>query len=87
MTSDNADTSDNAETHISKKKFRLAGMAPSEWTRSIRAVKDTALEVYSASGVNSTHRVPYLPLIAVSPFLLVLLVSYFKQSLWRCGQL
>jgi len=25
--------------------------------------------------------------IAVSPFLLALSVSYFKQSLWRCGQL
>ena len=38
-------------------------------------------------GVNSTRHIPYCPLIAVSPSLLVLSVSYFKRSLWRCGQL
>jgi hypothetical protein len=73
------------EVNISKKYFRPGGMAPSEWTRSVRAVRDTPVADYSAPGVNSTRRVPYRPLIAVSPFLLVLSVSYFKRSLWRCG--
>jgi hypothetical protein len=71
--------------YISKKYFRPGGMAPSEWTRSVRAVRDTPVADYSAPGVNSTRRFPYRPLIAVSPFLLVLSVSYFKRSLWRCG--
>ena len=62
-------------------------MAPLEWTPSVRAVRDTPVVDFSAHGVNSTRRVPYHPLIAVSPFLLVLSVSYFKQSLWRCGRL
>jgi hypothetical protein len=72
---------------ISKKHFRLGGRAASEWTRSIRAVRDTLAADYSAPGVNTTRRVAYRPLIAVSPFLLALSVSYFKQTLWRCGQL
>jgi len=71
--------------NISKKYFHPGGMAPSEWTRSVRAVRDTPVADHSAPGVNSTRRVPYRPLIAVSPFLLVLSVSYFKRSLWRCG--
>jgi len=62
-------------------------MAPSEWTRSVRAVRDTPVADYSAPGVNTTRRVAYRPPIAVSPFLLALSVSYFKQTLWRCGQL
>jgi hypothetical protein len=72
---------------ISKKQFRLAGLAMSEWTRSVRAVRDTPVADYSAPGVNTTHPVAYRPLIALSPFLLALLVSYFKQTLWLCGQL
>jgi len=72
---------------ISKKYFRPGGMALSEWTRSVRAVRDTLVVDYSVPSVNSTRRVPYRPLIAVSPFLLFLPVSYFKRSLWRCGQL
>jgi len=71
--------------HISKKYFRPGGMAPSEWTRSVRAVTDTPVADYSAPGVDSRRRVPYRPLIAISPFLLVLSVSYLKRSLWRCG--
>jgi len=70
---------------ISKKYFRPGGMALSEWTRSVRAVRDTPVADYSAPGVNSTRRIPYRPLIAVSQVLLVLSVSYFKRSLWRCG--
>jgi hypothetical protein len=72
---------------VSKKYFRPSGMAPSEWTRSVRAVRETLVADYSAPGVNSTRRIPYHPLIAVSPFLLILSVSYFKRSLWRCGYL
>jgi len=72
---------------ISKKHFHPGGMAPSEWTRSVRAVRDTPVADYSAPGVNTTRRVAYRPPIAVSQFLLALLVSYFKHTLWRCGQL
>jgi hypothetical protein len=60
---------------ISKKHFRPGGMAPSEWTRSIRAVRDTPVADYSTPGVNATRRVAYCPTIAVSPFLLALSVS------------
>jgi len=62
-------------------------MAVLVWTRSIRAVRDTPVEDYSAPGINTTGRVPYHPPIAVSQFLLALSVSYFKQTLRRCGQL
>jgi hypothetical protein len=62
-------------------------MALSEWTRSVRAVGDTPVADYSAPGINTTCRVTYLPPIAVSSFLLALSVSYFKRTLWRCGQL
>jgi len=72
---------------ISKKYSCPGGMALSEWTNSVRAARDTPVANYSAPGVNSTRRVPYRPLIAVPPFLLILSVSYFKRSLWRCGQL
>jgi len=61
-------------------------MAASEWTRSVRAVRDTPVADYSAPGVNTTRRAAYRPPIAVSPFLLALSVSYFRQTLWRCGQ-
>ena len=67
--------------HISKKDFRPGGMAPSEWTRSVRAVRDTQMADYSAPGVNTMRRVANRPPIAVSPFLLTLSVSYFKQTL------
>jgi len=66
---------------ISKKYFIPDGMAPSEWTCSVRAVGETAVADYSAPGVNSSRRVPYRDLIAVSPFLRVLLVSFFTGSL------
>jgi len=72
---------------ISKKYFRLGGMAPSEWTRSVRAIRDTPVADCTAPGLNTTRRVAYRPPIAVLPFLLALSVSYFKRTLWRCGQL
>jgi len=40
---------------ISKKHFRPGGMAPSEWTRSVRAVRDTPVADYSTPGVNATR--------------------------------
>jgi len=64
--------------HISKKHFPPGGMAPSEWTRSVRTVRDTPVEDYSAPGANMTRRVAYHPLIAISPFLLALSESYCK---------
>ena len=72
---------------IGKQHFRPGGMAPSEWTRSVRAVTDTPVAVYSVPGVKTTRCITYRPPIAVSPFLLALSVSYVKQTLWRCGQL
>jgi len=60
---------------ISKKHFRPGGMAPSEWTLSVRAVRDTPEADYSTPGVNATRRVAYCPLNAVSPFLLAQSVS------------
>jgi len=72
---------------ISKKHFRPGGMALSERTLSVTAVRDTPVADYSVPGVNTTRRVGYRPPIAVSPFLLALLVSYFKHTVWRCGQL
>ena len=72
---------------ISKKYSSPGGKAPSEWTRSVRAVWDTPVADYSLPGFISTRHVPYRPLIALPPCLLVLLVSYCKRSLWYCGQL
>ena len=56
-------------------------MAPSEWTRSVRAVRDTPVADYSAPGINTTRRIAYRPPIAVSLFLLALLV-YTKYTLY-----
>jgi len=55
--------------------------------RSVRAVRDTPGADYSAPGISTMCRIAYRSPIAVSPFLLALSVSYFKQTLWRCGQL
>jgi len=62
-------------------------MAPAEWTHSIRAVRDTPVADYSAPRHNTTRCVAYRPPIAVSLYLLTLLVSYFEWTVWRCGQL
>ena len=72
---------------IGKKYFRPGGMAPSEWTCSVRVVRDIPLAAYSAPGLNTTRRVAFRPPIAVSPFLLALSFSYFKRTLWHCGHL
>jgi hypothetical protein len=68
-------------SHISKKYFRPGGMTLSEWTRSVRAVRDIPVADYSARGPNTKCRVAYRPPIAVAPFHLALLVSYFKRTL------
>jgi len=70
-----------------KKNFRPGAMAMSGWTRCVRAVRDTRVADDSTPGVNTTHRVVYCPPIAALLLLLALSVSYFKQTLWRCGQL
>jgi len=66
---------------MSKKHFRPGGIAASEWTRSVRGVRDTPAADRSAPGVNTMRRVAYRPPIAVSPFLLTLSLSYFEQTL------
>jgi len=63
---------------ISKKHFRPGGMAPSEWTRSVRAVRDTPVADYSVPGANMTRCVAYRSPIPVSPLLLALSVSCCK---------
>jgi len=64
---------------ISKKHFRPGGMAPSEWTRCVRAVRDTPVADYSAPGVNTMRRVAHRPSIAVLPF--------FPQTLQEHSQM
>jgi len=76
-----------ASTIISKRQFCLGGMAPSVWTRPVQGVRDSPLADVSTPGINSTRRVAYCPMIAVSQFLFALSISDFEQTLWRCGQL
>ena len=73
--------------YIRKKYFRPRRMAPSEWIRSVRAVRDTPVGEYSVPGLNTTRCIAYRPPITVSLFLLTLSVSYVKWTLWHCGQL
>jgi len=75
---------DILHAYISKKHFRPGRLAASEWTRSVKAVRDTPVAVYSAPA--SIPRIA-LHIALRSPFLLALSVSYFKQTLWHCGQL
>jgi len=70
-----------------KKYFHLGRMALSEWTGSVSAVRDTLVGNYSAPGLNTMRCVAHRPPIADLPFPLPLSVSYFKWTLWRCGQL
>jgi len=71
----------------SEKRFRPGGMAQSGWRRSVRAGRDTPVADYSPPGIKTIRRVTYRTAIADSPCPLALSVSYFKQALWRCGQL
>jgi len=75
------------KAYISKRHFRPGGMAPSEWTCSVRAVRDTPVADYSAPSANRTRHAAYRPPIAVSSFRIALSVFYCKRSLWGCGQL
>jgi hypothetical protein len=70
---------------INKKYCRTGGMVPSEWTRSVRAIRDTTMADCSNPGRNTMRRVAYPPSITVRPFLLARSVLYFKRTLWRCG--
>jgi len=57
-------------------------MAASEWTRSVRAVRDIPVAVYSAPSVNTTRRVAYRPLTAVSSRSVGLLFLTNTLALW-----
>jgi hypothetical protein len=78
---------EDAADYISKKHFRPGGMAASEWTRSVRAIRDTPVAEYCASGFTKTRRIAYRYPITVSQFLLALPFSSIKQTLWHCAQL
>jgi hypothetical protein len=71
----------------SKKNFNPGEMAPSEWKRSVTAVRDTPVADYSVPGLNTTRHVAYHPPITVSPFLLTLWVSYLTEHTGIEGQL
>jgi len=73
--------------HISKNNFGPVGMAPSERTRSVGAIRDIPVAAYSAPGSNMTCRIADRPPIAVSQFLLALSVYYYTLTLWCRGQL
>jgi len=62
-------------------------MALLEWTQSIRAVSNIPGAADCAPGVNTNCRNACRPPIAVSHYLLALLVFHYKWKLWRCGQL
>jgi len=62
-----------------KKHFRPCRMAPSEWTPSIRAIRDIPVAAYSVPGTNTTRCVACHPPIAVSPFLLALSVCLLNK--------
>ena len=70
-----AELTSRAKTSISNKHFRPGGMAPSKWTPSVRAVRETVVADYSTRSVKTTHHVTYRPPIAVLLFLLALSVS------------
>jgi len=76
-----------SSSFIGKGNFRLGGVAPSEWTRSDRALRDTQVAHSSVPGVNTTRRIAYCHPVPVSLFLHTLAVTDFKPTLGRCGQL
>jgi len=63
---------------ISKKYIFAGGMAPSEWTRSVTAIRGTTVTDYSPPGLNTMRHIAYRPPITVSQFLLALLVVNVK---------
>jgi hypothetical protein len=74
--------SNNSNMFISKKHFRPGGMAASEWTGCVRAVRDAPVADYSSHGINTTCRVAYYPKIAVSPLLLALKISPYVPAIF-----
>lgn len=62
-------------------------MTPSDCMRTVRAVRDILVAAYSASCINTTGPIAHRPSIAGSLYLLARLVSHFRRTLWRCGQL
>jgi hypothetical protein len=71
---------------ISKKYFCPGRKAPSEWTHSVWAVRDSTVGKFSVPGLNTTHRVVYRPPIAVGLVLLALSVFYCKRKFLRWEQ-
>ena len=55
--------------HISKKPFRPGGIIASNWTRSVRAERDTMVADHTMPAVNTMHGVAYHPPIALFPSL------------------
>jgi hypothetical protein len=74
-------------TLITKHHFRPGGMAGSQWTRSVKGIRDPLVADYSVSGANTTRRVAYCPPTAVLPFSLALSVSNYKRKLLCGGEL
>jgi hypothetical protein len=72
---------------ISKKYFCLGGMAPSEWTRSVRAIRDTLVVNCSGPGLNTTRRVAYRLRSLFHRFFSLCRSPNYKRTLWQCGQL
>jgi len=62
-------------------------MAPSTWTHSGRALRDTPVVDYSVQGLNTTRCAAYRPPIAVSLSLLARSRIDFERTLWCCCQL
>jgi len=75
------------QSNFSKKRILYGWNCLVEWTRFIRAVLHILLAACSSPSTNTMHCVAYRPPIAVSLFLLALLVSYCKWHFCCCGQL
>jgi hypothetical protein len=73
-------------SHISKKHFRPGRMAVSEWTRSVRAIRDTPVADYSAPDVNTACQAAYCPPIAVLRFCGFVVLRFCGFAVLRfCG--
>ena len=73
--------------HISRKNFRVGGMAALEWTSCFGAGRGTPAPNYSVPGVNSMCHVTYPSPNAAALYLLALLASCFNQPLWLWSKL